>query len=677
MKKLLAIVALTSTLISNSFIVNTFLITSNVLKHFILPNTNTISKTIIVNPQGNVEKQCVTEQRGFYHSQFTPTGIFVSKGSKITITLPANVNDLFSVFIGQWGIYKNLNNGQDLAPKEYVITKQIETLVSDLAGMLYLTNKSESSDYQVVVTAEKAITVPTFIVDKTTNEEFANILNSNQQSPFVEIISNYVFATFQIDVAKDLWINHDPHSYNINEVFKRLDKIYQLSNTVSGLNLKYDGVAHKFNNKIQIANPDTGPGYAAATNYHIIFEKNTGAGEALFKEKSDEDWYLWHEIGHTYQNQNYKWDGLGEVTVNINSLWIQRELGFKNRLINDNVDQEIKKFIISSEQNKNFDKQSVWVKLGLFWQLDQAYGKWFYPTLNQTYRLLSDKLLPINDLEKQQLFIQMTSKLVNQNLIPFFEKWGINADSKTKQIVNKYPKLTKEIWNNIFDGHYDKNAIVEQQLPIYQPVQGVKITGFLQKSVGEEFLTSEIKNNVTVKDNLIISNVDNISYQQPYFLDEKSIAGNFVVTDKKNTLIANKYQIKVTLNLENSILLQGIGYDYGQYRAIINLNQTKNTFFIGYNHEEIHCYFENEPYISITIFDDFHRLIYKKIAVGQDTAAIFADINNINYKNNFQMLFNFAEPKRELYFSAASNCWEPLAKKSVSFIVDNNKLVLK
>ncbi len=50
---------------------------------------------------------------------------------------------------------------------------------------------------------------------------------------------------------------------------------------------------------------------------------------------------MWHEIGHTYQNQNYKWDGLGEVTVNINALWIERELGFKNRLITDNIDKEI------------------------------------------------------------------------------------------------------------------------------------------------------------------------------------------------------------------------------------------------------------------------------------------------------------------------------------------------
>lgn len=669
---------LTSALISNSFIANIFIATSNILKNNIWQNTDTISKTIIANAQGNVKKQCTEEQRGFYHSQFTPTGIFVTKGAKITIKLPTNINNnLFSIFIGQWGIYQNLNHWQDLAPKEYVITQQKQSIVSDIEGMLYLTNKSESNNYQVVVTVEKAIVVATFIIDKTTNEQFVNLLSKNQQSPFVEIISNYFFATFQIDVAKDLWINHEPRNYNINEVFKYLDKIYELSNTVSGLNVNYDGVAHKFHNKIQIANPDTEPGYDAATNYHLIFEKNTGAGETLFKEKSSEDWYLWHEIGHTYQNQNYKWEGLGEVTVNINSLWIQRALVFKSRLITDNIDKEIKKFIINSDQNKNFDKQSVWVKLGLFWQLDQAYGQWFYPTLNQTYRLLSDKLLPINDWEKQQLFIQMTSKLVGQNLIPFFAKWGIKADRYTEQIVNKYPNLTKEIWNNIFDGHYDKNAIIEHELPTYQPVQGVQVTGFLNKDIGDKMLTNEIKQHIIMEDNLIINNINSISYQEPYFLDEKSIVGNFIVIDKSKRLVANKYQITVKLNLENSILLEGIGYGQGQYRAIINLNKTNKKIFIGYNNEKIHDYFQNEPYIGITIKDTNDNLIYKKIATGQDTIVIFQDINNIKYKNNYQILFYFAEPKRGLYFNPISSSWIPSTKNYVKFIINNNKLIKK
>jgi len=46
-----------------------------------------------------------------------------------------------------------------------------------------------------------------------------------------------------------------------------------------------------------------------------------------------------------------------------------------------------------------------------------AFGDNFYPTLSQFYRT---NHLGVSD--KQQDFVQITSKLVNRNLLPFFEK---------------------------------------------------------------------------------------------------------------------------------------------------------------------------------------------------------------------------------------------------------------
>ncbi|MBP1524929.1 MAG: hypothetical protein H9Q67_00245 [Spiroplasma ixodetis] len=38
-----------------------------------------------------------------------------------------------------------------------------------------------------------------------------------------------------------------------------------------------------------------------------------------------------------------------------------------------NADKDIKEFILNSNADKNFDKQSLFVKLGMFWKLDQAF----------------------------------------------------------------------------------------------------------------------------------------------------------------------------------------------------------------------------------------------------------------------------------------------------------------
>ncbi|WP_338985968.1 M60 family metallopeptidase [Spiroplasma endosymbiont of Thecophora atra] len=313
----------------------------------------------------------------------------------------------------------------------------------------------------------------------------------------------------------------------------------------------------------------------------------------------------------------------------------------------------------------------------MFWQLDQAFGKWFYSTLNQSCRLLDDKLLPTDNELKKQFFIQMTSKIANRNLIPFFAKWGIKTDEDTEKIVSKYPKLTKEIWNNIFDGHYDDNAIVEHELRSYQPVQEVKVISFLEKSIGDEILKNEVKENIMMEDNLEVESVKDISYQKPDFLDKKSIDTNFVIIDRNEDFVGNKYQIPVKLNFVNSILLEGMGQGLTQYRAIINLNKTKKTFFISGNNEKFNIGYGGSDYIKITIKDANGNSIYKKVAVGKDPTSVFDDLNEINYKNNYMIIFWFMEPKRGLYFDPSVGEWVSSTTKNVEFVVSDDKLIKK
>ncbi|WP_339041716.1 M60 family peptidase N-terminal accessory domain-containing protein [Spiroplasma endosymbiont of Apeira syringaria] len=142
-----------------------------------------MKKIIIANAQGIVEENLTKEQRVLNHSKFTTTGIFVVKGSKITIKLLENDESLLSIFIGQWGSYKNLNDGQSLKPKEYVINEENQTIISEIDGMLYLYNKNEYTDYDVLITAESEIESEiedsTFVASKIINEEYNEILNNN------------------------------------------------------------------------------------------------------------------------------------------------------------------------------------------------------------------------------------------------------------------------------------------------------------------------------------------------------------------------------------------------------------------------------------------------------------------------------------------------------------------
>ncbi|WP_342275855.1 M60 family metallopeptidase [Spiroplasma endosymbiont of Nebria brevicollis] len=625
-------------------------------------------------PQGDNDWHRQIENILLTHSQFTPTGIFVTKGSKVIIQFPKVDDNKFSIFIGQWGDYANLNHGQSLSPKEYQLTPETNIIISETEGMLYLSNKTEDKSFQVQVNVEAGINVPTFKVDETSNQNFLEQLQQWSETLFVEIIGKNVFGTFQMSLAKELWLKNDPNTYNINYTVQNWDKVYEMSNHISGLDFNYDGVALKHHNLIQIANPDSGVGYAFATNNYIGFQQDTNAGKDLFQYKSLNDWWaLWHEIGHTYQNPGYKFDGFTEVTVNINSFSIQEQLGFKNRVFaSPDVVNAIKNFIKSPNPNKSIESLDDWGKLGLFLQLHMAYGKSFFPSLNQMYRLLNPEQKPKSNEQKYQLFIEMTSKLVNRNLTPFFEKWGIKVSDNTKKIVSQYHNLTVKIWNNIFDGHIENNAIVDYILPDYQVVNGPKVDSTVPirnlrfgQSVTAQLAQKYITN---MSADMTFDTLSQVDWRNTNYSSNNSY---FAINVNQPNKIGNKYIIPNKLILDSSVKILGLGNDF---HGILNLDVTnQKLFFVGIG-SEIHLYFKDEKYVGIQVYDDNNQLIYDKSVNGDENTLKFEDLNNFTYHNNYQIHFWFAEPGvRGQYFSNGN--WKQTKQKLNKFIIKENNLV--
>lgn len=69
----------------------------------------------------------------------------------------------------------------------------------------------------------------------------------------------------------------------------------------------------------------------------------------------------------------------------------------------------------------------------MFWQLHLAYGEDFYPNLHKLYRELPKDKLPETDEDEIQAFIFNTSKVAKQNLLPFFDQWGLKVSQETRK----------------------------------------------------------------------------------------------------------------------------------------------------------------------------------------------------------------------------------------------------
>ncbi|PEC70828.1 hypothetical protein CON25_25885, partial [Bacillus thuringiensis] len=158
-------------------------------------------------------------------------------------------------------------------------------------------------------------------------------------------------------------------------------------------------------------------------------------------------WGPWHEAGHLRQQVPWKFYNMGEVQNNIYSLSVEKAFNQPSNL--EKSGTYTKAFQYLEQTNKNYDEISdAFVKLVMLWQLQLAYGEDFYPKLHQLYRDMSSNELPQTDENKKQLFMISASKVAKQNLIPFFEKWGLHPNNDTIQKVTAlgYPILTAEIW---------------------------------------------------------------------------------------------------------------------------------------------------------------------------------------------------------------------------------------
>ncbi len=623
-----------------------------------------------INDASFIERQILTrEDRGYQHSFLTPTGYFLEKDKEynIKINKDAKLNDLLYLAIGQYKTYQGLNDGKDVGFETIQIIGDNVTIIPKNSGMLYLKDYRFTNKVKILTVTNDPIKVPTFIVNETNQTDFFNEI-ATTKSFFVEIIAKHVFGTFQTQMFKNQVI--PVADVNINENILAWDQIWNYTNEVYGLNERYSGIARKYPQFIHIANPDSGVGYAYTTNYYIAFHNQANAGRDLFTRKPNNQWGLWHEIGHTYQTPQYTWTNLTEVTVNISALYVQKFIAGTNNVDSTSNIAKVKTFLNSATADKDYNKQSdLFVKLTMFWQLQMAFGDNFYPTLSQLYR--TDYL---NVSDSQQDFVKITSKMVNRNLIPFFEKWGILMTDDTKKAVEQLPPLKNNIWENVINGTH--HPVIEWQLPKYQ-VSTLKYEVTPKKIIDFGTTISEINLN----DNFDISANKNLLKNEVLFdwLTISIIDGKYYVPVrfivKDDDALSNNYWYFVQVSFDDTISL--IGYAYYQ-RGIIGLDEENKKFYFAGSRTGLDVTQKPNTYYTITVRDQNNNLIKEVSLTGADNVSNIIkqnDLLNISYQEGYTLEIHTLIINKNRLFDSGSNTWVTNNTYDTKYQIANNKLI--
>ncbi|GFR42854.1 hypothetical protein Agub_g3812 [Astrephomene gubernaculifera] len=152
-------------------------------------------------------------------------------------------------------------------------------------------------------------------------------------------------------------------------------------------------------------------------------------------------WGPFHELGHNHQWSDMQFSGTGESFNNLFSVYTEMEvLGFTSTQIHSSATPTARaaarKKYLSSGAKWSTD-WNVWVALDTYLQLQEGFGWSFYRNVFAAYQKATTS--PTNAV---QTWIQVTSKVANRNLVPFYSAWGFPVSQATKDAVSTLPAWT-------------------------------------------------------------------------------------------------------------------------------------------------------------------------------------------------------------------------------------------
>jgi len=156
------------------------------------------------------------------------------------------------------------------------------------------------------------------------------------------------------------------------------------------------------------------------------------------------EWGIWHETGHTHQQNSWTWDALGEVNVNLFSLYVQEAFGQENRLqVNEDEQpstlEKARDYLEAGANNMlaevEGDGDEFFIRLVMFYQLKEAFGWDLFIDLHKHFRAHP---LPedASDQDKADAFVVSMCELTGVDLRPFFDKWGLQASRSAKRKID-------------------------------------------------------------------------------------------------------------------------------------------------------------------------------------------------------------------------------------------------
>lgn len=374
--------------------------------------------------QGTAEDHRIRQARSRRHSEYQPTGIYVTKGERLEISAYGSPMNVVAV-IGVPEIE---------TPTYYALPSEFNIIEATNTGLLSFINQNKVGHIDLLISSVNA-RVPTFELGVTSNDDWARQMIEYSNAPIVQLTGQRAIIVVRYLSAKN-------HLSNPEKLMAYYDQFIQYQDVLSGI--CQHGTADYAIDPNKLFYVEADRLFMFAADGHMGFTGPT-ALSALLSSDTANGWGPWHESGHQRQLTPMTWtsgSGMTEVTVNLYSMAVQEAFDGRASRI-DEYYPVMKEYLKNNHRAFN-DIPVVFHKLVILWQLRLTFGSSFYPQLHQRYRMMQDK--PTENEDKIQRFMVETSLLSQFDLTVFFDRWGLYPNHQTLMDLEHLPPLAQPIW---------------------------------------------------------------------------------------------------------------------------------------------------------------------------------------------------------------------------------------
>lgn len=369
-------------------------------------------------------------------------GLYAAPGEVVTVTVPKSMSDIgLNIRIGthtdelwhldRWERFPAISRSWRI--------RQVTTKVaSPFGGLIYIDVPSSKISGYIPVIIEHAVPAPLFVRGKTTKKEWLAML-AEPGAPWAEIQSNLVTITVPRSAAE---IVKDPDALTTywDEVMANCYDLYAAPRRPRPERYCVDH---------QISAGYMHSGYPIMTFEDVA---KTFCDVEKLRSKGGPTWGFYHEMGHNFQQGDWTFDGTGEVTNNLFSLYGAEKLngatpetyGIAHPAMEKTTQRlRLEKYLANGAKFSDW-QNDPFLALTMYAELREEFGWETFTKVFAGYRDAKDH--PNSEIDKHDQWMIRFSRASGRNLAPFFAAWGIPLSDSARQTVAGLPVWWPKEW---------------------------------------------------------------------------------------------------------------------------------------------------------------------------------------------------------------------------------------